>query len=117
MNKFVKYVEAKTELEQLTKKLEALESDETLRKTLEFKEALESLMDEYEATQEDVLSLLGLDDVKAKSANDKRRGKRPLKTYTNPHTGETIKTRGGNHRTLNAWRDEYSKEEVDSWLQ
>src|SRR5690554_6263374 len=41
--------------------------------------------------------------------------KRPLKTYKNPHTGEVVKTRGGNHKTLNEWRDKYGKEAVKSW--
>ena len=114
MKKYTKYVELQAELEQLTKKLKALEDDEKLGKTLAFKEALESVMQEYDATPDDVLSVIGLE---GKPTNDKRRGQRPLKTYTNPHTGETITTRGGNHKTLNAWREEFGKEEVDSWLQ
>ncbi len=43
------------------------------------------------------------------------RPKRALKTYRNPHTGEVVQTRGGNHRTLNQWREQYGKEAVQSW--
>lgn len=42
-----------------------------------------------------------------------RTGKR---TYTNPHTGESVVTRGSNHRTVNQWREQYGSEEVEKWL-
>lgn len=116
MNKIEKYFEAKSSLEQLSKQVEALESDETLQRLLQFKERLDGLMKEFGMSQEDVMKLWGFGDPKLKST-DKRRNKRPLKTYLNPHTNEQVKTRGGNHRMLNAWRDQYGKDEVDSWLQ
>lgn len=40
---------------------------------------------------------------------------RRLKRYTNPLTGDVVETRGSNHRTLNAWRQRYGAEAVDSW--
>ena len=116
MNKVAKYFEAKSNLEQLSQQVQALEKDEALQSLLQFKSRLDSLMSEFEMTQEDVIKLWGSGENKIKNG-DKRRNKRPLKTYLNPHTEELVKTRGGNHRTLNAWRDEYGKEEVDSWLQ
>jgi hypothetical protein len=115
MNKFAKYFEAKSSLEQLSKQVEALENDESLQSLLQFKDKLEKLMADFDMSQEDVISLWGVGEIKPKS-HDKRRNKRPLKTYLNPHTEEIVKTRGGNHRTLNAWREQYGKEEVDSWL-
>ena len=115
MKKYTTYLELQAQVEKLTQQLQKLEVDEKLEKTLAFKAALENLMEEYEATQSDVLSLLGLDDV-SKSA-DKRRGQRPMKVFKNPNTGEVVETRGGNHKTLNAWREEYGKDEVDTWLE
>ena len=115
MNKIAKYLEAKSSLEQLSRQVEVLENDEALQNLLQFKAKLESLMVEFSMSQEDVINLWGISDSKPKSS-DKRRNKRPLKTYVNPHTSETVKTRGGNHRILNVWREEYGKEEVDSWL-
>ena len=50
-------------------------------------------------------------------AGDSDKPKRPLKTYRNPHTGEVVQTRGGNQKTLKAWRDRYGKEEVENWLE
>ena len=43
------------------------------------------------------------------------RKKRAMKVYTNPHTGEVVRTRGANHRTLNQWRTQHGHEAVDSW--
>ena len=116
MNKLAAYIEAKSELESLQKRLEALESDETLKQTLKFQEKLKKLMEEFKVSQDDVLKMWGKAESKVKSGSDKRRGTRALKTYKNPKSGEVVKTRGGNHKTLNAWRKEFGKEAVDSWL-
>jgi len=120
MNKLAAYIEAKSELENLQKRLEALESDETLKHTLKFQDKLKKLMEEFKVGQDDVLKMWGKSESrsksKSKSENDKRRGIRALKTYKNPNTDEIVKTRGGNHKTLNAWRKEFGKDTVDSWL-
>lgn len=42
-------------------------------------------------------------------------GRRQTRKYTNPHTGEVVKTRGGNHRVLNEWRKRYGADVVDGW--
>lgn len=55
---------------------------------------------------------------KSKTAVESRGGKgrrRKLRVYTNPHTGEEVKTRGANHRTLNEWRTQYGRDAVDQW--
>lgn len=41
--------------------------------------------------------------------------RRRVKIYTNPDTGESVRTRGSNHRTLNLWRQRYGREIVDTW--
>ena len=115
MNKLVKYNEVKSQVEQLSRRMQELENDESLKKLLRFSDELEQLMQSFEMSREDVMKLWGKEESKLKNS-DKRRGKRPLKVYTNPHTNEVVKTKGGNHKILNAWREQYSKEEVDSWL-
>lgn len=40
---------------------------------------------------------------------------RQLKTYINPHTKEEVQTKGGNHKVLRQWKDEYGDEAVQSW--
>jgi hypothetical protein len=44
-----------------------------------------------------------------------RRG-RAVKIYKNPHNGEIVETKGGNHKTLKAWKAEHGSDEVESWL-
>ncbi|WP_143743892.1 DNA binding protein [Marinobacter sp. C18] len=44
------------------------------------------------------------------------RGKRVVRTYVNPHTGETVKSRGANHRVLNEWRARYGYDTVEHWV-
>jgi hypothetical protein len=40
---------------------------------------------------------------------------RKTKIYKNPHNGETIQTKGGNHRLLKEWKAEWGAAEVESW--
>lgn len=40
---------------------------------------------------------------------------REVKIYENPNTGEVIETKGGNHRKLKEWKNEFSVNVVESW--
>lgn len=42
---------------------------------------------------------------------------REMKTYKNPHSGEVVQTKGGNHSVLKAWKSQYGSDTVESWLQ
>lgn len=100
------------ELEALKTELERMEHSDQLKQELEFKAELEKLMDQYSKDANEVLKVLGLD--VEKGAKGSRRT-RAVMVFTNPHTGEVVKTKGGNHATLREWREEYGKEAVDSW--
>lgn len=52
---------------------------------------------------------------KGKEAQGTKSRRKKLRVYTNPHTGQEVKTRGANHRVLNEWRAQYGKEVVDQW--
>jgi hypothetical protein len=41
---------------------------------------------------------------------------RELKVYKNPHTGEIVETKGGNHKILKEWKTKHSSGVVESWL-
>jgi hypothetical protein len=41
---------------------------------------------------------------------------RQVKIYKNPHTGEVVETKGGNHKTLKEWKAEHGSATVESWL-
>lgn len=112
------YYQKKQLLEKLSEELNKMEQDQALKSDLEFENKVKGLMDEYKKSPKDVLLILSAIDPSvagAKAETSGTRAKRPLKTYKNAHTGEVVKTRGGNHKTLNEWRQKYGKEAVQSW--
>src|SRR5690554_6395787 len=113
------YYQKKELMEKLAAELEKLAKDQALKSELEFEKKVRDLMKQFDKSPKDVLQILAAIDptiaggkVEAPAGT---RAKRPLKTYKNPHTGEVVKSRGGNHKTLNEWRDKYGKEAVQSW--
>ncbi|XOZ34892.1 histone-like nucleoid-structuring protein, MvaT/MvaU family [Halomonadaceae bacterium KBTZ08] len=123
MGKISTYYEKQQTLKQLQDEIQKMEEDKELRKELDFKEELNELMNKYGKSGKDMLEVLATLDSSVKNkleqgggaASNDGRKQRPLKTYRNPHTGEVVQTRGGNQKTLNAWRKQYGKEEVARW--
>lgn len=115
------YIQKEQQLKQLQEDLQRLEGDQRLKSELEFKAKLEALMNEFGKRPADVIALLDPTSdqrgTKASGSNNASRRKRRLKTYKNPNTGEIIETRGGNHKGLRSWKDEYGDETVESWLE
>lgn len=108
------YSALELELKELTNRLDSLRSDPKLQSEFEFKERLESLMMEYDKTSNDVINMLN---PQAQPATEpQKRRKRKLKVFKNPHTGEVIETRGGNHKQLKEWKSEHGSETVESWV-
>lgn len=119
MSKYSTYMETLNAFEEMKRRVESLKQDPEVNKVIDFQNKLVQLMDQHGVSKADVLQMWGID---AKPAGDKERksgkgGTRPLKVYKNPNSGEVVKTKGGNHKVLNAWREQYGKETVDSWLQ
>ncbi|MAM58678.1 MAG: H-NS histone [Salinicola sp.] len=114
------YVKKEQLLKQLEEELKRMEGDQRLKSELEFKEKLEALMAEYGKTTRDVIELLspaeGSQASTAQTGSTGGRRKRKLKIYKNPKTGEVVETRGGNHKTLKAWKDEHGGDTVESWV-
>ncbi|WP_148863373.1 histone-like nucleoid-structuring protein, MvaT/MvaU family [Marinobacter fonticola] len=121
MAKINEYYQKKQLMDKLADELRKLEEDNALKHELEFEEKIRGLMKEYNKSAKDVLQVLGAIDPAVSGAKVEAgsgsRPKRPLKTYKNPNTGEVVKTRGGNHKTLNEWRDKYGKDAVQGWQQ
>ncbi|WP_447556481.1 histone-like nucleoid-structuring protein, MvaT/MvaU family [Vreelandella sp. EE22] len=115
------YIQKEQQLKQLQEDLQRLEGDQRLKSELEFKSKLEALMNEFGKRPSDVMALLDpSNDQRSsapKAAVSTNRRKRRLKVYKNPHTGDVIETRGGNHKGLRSWKDEYGDETVESWLE
>ena len=89
---------------------------------MEFETKLRGLLAEYGYSLRDVISLP--DPTAAKrgksaplpTAEKGTRKARSMKVYKNPHSGEVVETKGGNHKLLKAWRSEHGVDVVESWL-
>ena len=113
------YIQKEQQLKQLQDELDRLKNDERLKTELDFKNHLEDLMREFDKSAAEVIKLLDPTQESShgsSTAKGSGRAKRKLKIYKNPNTGETVETRGGNQKTLKAWKDEYGSETVESWL-
>lgn len=114
------YMRKEQLLKQLQSELTALENDDRLKAELEFKAKLEELMIEFGKSAAEVISLLDPKpadaNARATSTTASGRRKRRLKIYKNPNNGEVVETRGGNHKVLKAWKEEFGSNTVESWL-
>ncbi|MBB6155255.1 hypothetical protein HDC30_002478 [Pseudomonas sp. JAI115] len=99
--------------------LNFLKSDARLKKELEFEARLQDLLSEYSFSFREVAQIL---DPQARQRGVRAfpvvdgRSQRKLKVYHNPHTGEVLKTKGGNHRVLKQWKSEHGSVTVEGWL-
>jgi hypothetical protein len=111
------YQEKERMLKELQEELLALDSDKELKQEREFKDKLEALMAEFGVAEKTVLQIIAPEKyLQQGQASTKPRKVRKLKVYKNPHTGEVIETRGGNHKGLKALKDEHGAEVVEGWL-
>ncbi|MCI8211470.1 transcriptional regulator [Pseudomonas sp. S25] len=118
MSRLAEFRAAEKALQEQLAQLESLKNDAGLKKEIEFEQKLQALMSSYDKGLRDIITIL---DPKGSSslpvaAGPKRRRARVVKVYQNPHTGELIETKGGNHRGLKSWKEQYGVETVDSWL-
>ena len=108
------------QLAQLEKELKSIENSAAFKKENAVKRALASLMKKHGCSKKDLIALLQGDEPEPIKRNKKpaasRRKPRKLKVFKNPETGETVETRGGNHKVLKAWKAEYALESLDHWL-
>jgi hypothetical protein len=116
MSKIAEYKRLEAQLAEQLAALDKLKGDDKLQQEMEFETKLRGLLTEYGYGIQTVLDILDPTPSKKAVEPDNRRT-RVIKTYTNPHTGEVVETRGGNHKILNVWKAEYGAEEVRSWAQ
>jgi hypothetical protein len=118
LSRLAEFRAAEKALQEQLKQLESLKNDAGLKKEIEFEEKLQALMKTYGKSLRDIVAILdpnprsGLQQATA----PKTRRARVVKVYQNPHTGELIETKGGNHRGLKAWKEKYGASTVDSWV-
>lgn len=101
--------------------LEQLKNDGALKAEMEFENKLRALLADYGFSLRDVVSILDPQATQRQvvlTTDDKRSRKpREVKTYRNPHNGEVVQTKGGNHAVLKAWKAQYGGDAVLTWLQ
>ncbi|BBH47647.1 histone-like nucleoid-structuring protein, MvaT/MvaU family [Pseudomonas sp. KU43P] len=98
--------------------LESLKNDSALKQEIEFEGKLRSLLGEYGYSSRDVIAILDPAisvDITARPTS-KARKPRQVKVFKNPHTGEVVETKGGNHRTLKEWKTKYGAGTVEAWI-
>lgn len=101
--------------------LETLKNDDGLKKEMEFENKLRGLLGEYNFSLRDVINILdpqagSRKGAPAAVAEKVTRKPRSVKVYKNPHSGEVVETKGGNHKTLKEWKGQYGSDVVESWV-
>lgn len=122
------YRETELAIKELQERLKNLQQDERLQGELEFEGKLRTLMGEYSKSLKDVISILDVEHktphrashTTPKASKTPRvpgspRAPRAVKQYRNPHNGEVIETKGGNHKGLLQWKTQYGGDVVEGW--
>lgn len=116
MSKLAEFKRLEVQLAAQLKQLDALRNDGELKREIQFEEKLRALLAEYGMSLRNVIAILDPTPLSAVVIAGQRRA-RQLKVYKNPNTNEVVETKGGNHKVLKAWKEQYGVEEVESWLQ
>ncbi|MDT4838600.1 hypothetical protein FQZ97_723620 [compost metagenome] len=118
MSKLAEFKALEAQLAEQLKQLDALKNDHGLKREIEFEEKLRALMAEYGMSLRGIIALLDPQpNSKAEHKATSTRRARQVKTYKNPHTGEIVQTKGGNHKVLKEWKAEFGAETVEGWQQ
>ncbi|WP_028694108.1 histone-like nucleoid-structuring protein, MvaT/MvaU family [Pseudomonas cremoricolorata] len=118
MSRLAEFRAAEKALQDQLAQLESMKKDSGLKREIEFEQKLLGLMKTYEKGLRDIVAILdpkGQAKAAAPAAKQHRKP-RVVKVYENPHNGELIETKGGNHRGLKAWKEQYGSDTVESWV-
>ncbi|RAU47916.1 MULTISPECIES: histone-like nucleoid-structuring protein, MvaT/MvaU family [unclassified Pseudomonas] len=120
MSRLAEFRKLEQQLAAQLAELETLKNDDGLKKEIEFETKLRDLLAQYGCSLKDVINILDPQAATRKGApvvaEKVARRARTVKVYKNPHNGEIVETKGGNHKTLKAWKAEHGSDEVESWL-
>ena len=119
MSRLVEFRKLEQQLAVQLAELESMKGDAGLKKEMEFESKLRALLCEYGYSLRNVISLLDPQaGRRAPETESKANSRKPrqAKIYKNPHSGEVLETKGGNHKTLKEWKAQYSSATVESWL-
>lgn len=122
MSKLAEYRQLERHLAEQLQALEAMKGDKALEQEIEFETKLRKLLGEYNKSLKEIVSILDPQTSSRAGKNTSApvkatRKARSVKVYKNPDSGETVETKGGNHKTLKQWKTQYGAETVESWVQ
>ena len=108
------------QLARIEKELKSIERSAAFKKENAISRALNNLMKKHGCSKNDLISILqddsGSPAKRSVASSSKTRKPRKLKVFKNPDTGETVETRGGNHKVLKAWKSDYNLVNINEWL-
>jgi hypothetical protein len=121
MSKLAEFRQLERHLADQLAALEAMKGDKGLEQEIELETKLRALLGEYNKSLKDIVSILDPQAMskagRAPVASAKpTRKARSVKLYKNPHSGEVVETKGGNHKVLKEWKTQYGADTVESWL-
>ncbi|HGY9638131.1 TPA: histone-like nucleoid-structuring protein, MvaT/MvaU family [Pseudomonas putida] len=119
MSRLAEFRQLEKKLAAQLAELEAMKSSSELQKEIEFETKLRDLLAEYGFNLRHVINVLDPHASRraAPAITEKApRRARQVKQYKNPHNGEIIETKGGNHKLLKEWKAEYGADVVEGWL-
>jgi len=120
MSRLAEFRKLEQQLAAQLAELETLKNDDGLKREIEFEKKLRNLLSEYGYSLRDIIAILDPQSASRRAptavAEKSSRKPRQLKVYKNPHTGERVETKGGNHKTLKEWKSQHGADEVESWL-
>ena len=122
MSKLSEFRAAEEQLKAQLQLLESLKNDESPKREMEFESKFQELMQEYSKNLADIIAIIDPDFSKKPRglvAHPEKapRRVRSIKRYKHPETGEVIETKGGNHKTIKAWKVEHGADVVEGWLE
>lgn len=118
MSRLAEFRQLEKHLAEQLAALEAMKGDEGLKKEVEFEKKLRALLAEYDYSLRNVIAILDPQASQRSPAPTATKGvrkAREIKIYNNPHSGEIVETKGGNHKLLKEWKNEYGADVVESW--
>lgn len=119
MSRLAEYRALEQKLAAQLAELESMKNDEGLKREVEFEQKLRELLGEYSYSLKHIIAILDPQTAHrtaAVSAKNTRKA-RTVKRYKHPDTGEVVETKGGNQKTIKAWKNEYGAETVETWVE
>jgi hypothetical protein len=119
MSRLAEYRALEQKLAAQLAELESMKNDEGLKREVEFEQKLRELLGDYSYSLKHIIAILDPQAAQHASTGSKKttRKARMVKRYRHPDTGEVVETKGGNHKTLKAWKQEHGSEMVEAWVE